>query len=74
MPHAEHLCNHDNVIDDEKGGCSVCVKCGLVLEEKLFVSNFNEICFEKSFENRNFEAEGEIRDIVSIYRIRTQIK
>lgn len=41
MPNSEHLCNHQNKIDDFKEGICVCTDCGLVLEDKLF-SNYNQ--------------------------------
>jgi|GEM_PF-2726231 len=50
MPHSEHLCSHENIIDDEREGCSVCTNCGLVLEEKLFLPSYNETYFASCFQ------------------------
>ena len=49
MPHSEHLCSHKYVIDDEREGCSVCTSCGLVLEEKLYLPNYNETILKVVF-------------------------
>jgi len=64
MPHNEYLCGHKQIVDDERGGCSVCVQCGLVLEEQLFTPNYNELYFEKEFENKNLKGEEEIKELL----------
>lgn len=65
MPHNEYLCGHKNIIDDERGGCSVCVECGLVVEEQLFTSNYGTY-FEKRNENniKTLQGEEEIKELL----------
>ena len=41
MPNLEYLCSHQ-IIDDEKEGCSVCILCGYVVEEKLFLPSYKD--------------------------------
>jgi transcription initiation factor TFIIIB Brf1 subunit/transcription initiation factor TFIIB len=66
MPHAEHLCIHQHVIDDERSGCIVCIECGLVLEDQLFRPNYNESYFETEVKHiQYYEAENEIRELLN---------
>lgn len=65
MPHSEHLCSHEYVIDDEREGCSVCTSCGLVLEEKLYLPNYNETYFESCFQTSvQNETKQEIKELL----------
>ena len=64
MHQIKHLCSHENVVDDERGGCCVCVECGLVLEDKLFLPNYNETFLEYNLKTRNKEKEEEIRELL----------
>ena len=64
MPNFEHLCSHQ-IVDDEKEGCSVCILCGYVIEQQLFVSSFKDKNFsENNFLSTNTNDEDEIREIL----------
>ena len=47
MSNFENLCSHIDTVIDEREGSTVCVECGLVLENKFFVSNFQESNYEE---------------------------
>lgn len=65
MPHSEHLCGHENVIDDEREGSCVCINCGLVLESQLFLPGFNEIKYEKKITDiKEIEKNEQIRELL----------
>ena len=67
MPHKEHLCSHEYIIDDEREGCSVCTECGLVLEEKLFLPGYNEKNHNETFHDmsfKNIEKKKEIKELL----------
>lgn len=69
MPHREHLCSHENKVDDEREGICVCTDCGLVLEEKLFLPGYNEkTCFETlqcvTSTQKELEKKEEIKELL----------
>ena len=67
MPNLEYLCSHQ-IIDDEKEGCSVCILCGYVVEEKLFLPSYKDnkdkTCLKSESMSANKDEENEIRELL----------
>jgi transcription initiation factor TFIIIB Brf1 subunit/transcription initiation factor TFIIB len=61
MSNFENLCSHIDTVIDEREGSTVCVECGLVLEDKFFVSNFQE----SNYEEKDCSIVNEVKEILS---------